>query len=116
MATNRNVICIPFPCIENAYVVISGYKVDTSNGVKKCMSFFFDNGDIGVEWEPDYGPITKISKLNEGDDGAIPHWFYPYYGGNGDWSQMAVNEEGLGLAFLDGDYKKLFAILKDWAR
>ena len=112
---NKNVRCIPFPGIENAYVVISGYKTKAGNGVKKCMSFFYDNGAIGAEWEPDYGPITIIYKCNKKDEESRPHWFYDFYTGQGHWSQMAVEEEGLPSAFLDGDYEYLFLVLKKWS-
>ena len=112
---NNNVRCIPFPEIENAYVVISGHKADNGNGVKKCMSFFYDNGDIGAEWEPDNGPITIIYKCSKDDKDAQKHWFYDYCMGYGNWSQLAVNEEGLPSAFLMGDYDWLFNILKSWS-
>ena len=113
---HKNLKCIPFPEIKGAYVVISAYKSDKPNGVTKCMSFFFDNGEIGAEWEPDYGPITKIIKLAKDNPEAIPHWFYDYYAGQGYWSQLAVKEEGLPEAFLSGDYERLFGILKQWAQ
>ena len=113
---NKNVKCLPFPGIENAYVVISGYKANTGNGVKKCMSFFFDNGVVGAEWEPDNGPITIIYKCPEENENAQKHWFYDYCTGYGHWSQCAVDEEGLPEAFLSGDYKHLFAVLEEWSK
>lgn len=112
---NKNVYCIPFDGIENAYVVISGHKAKTGNGIKKCMSFFYDNGLVGAEWEPDNGPITVIYKCRAEDEGSIPHWFYGFYTGQGNWSQLAVEEEGLPSAFLDGDYKYIFAVLRCWS-
>ena len=112
---NKNVRCIPFNGIDDAYVVISAYKADGGNGLRKCMSFFYDNGDIGAEWEPDFGPITKIYKCDKDDADAQPHWFYDYYTGNGHWAQMAVEEEGLHTAFLNGEYERLFAVLKSWS-
>lgn len=115
---NPNLIKLPFPGIEGAYVIISGRRTrdpETGNGVAKCMSFFFDGGDgVGVEWEPDYGPITKIISCDKDDSEAQEHWFYPYYKGQGYWSQLAVKEEGLPEAFLSGDYERMFSILKDW--
>ena len=117
MARNKNIVCIPFPDIPNAYVVISGHedKEKGANGCKKCMSFFYDGGEIGAEWEPDYGPITKIIKLKEGDEGAIPHWFYDYYAGQGHWSQLAVEETGIASYFIRGYYQDVFRVLKEWA-
>ena len=116
MAINNNIKCVPFPGIENAYVVISGYKSDAGNGVKKCMSFFYNNGNVGAEWEPDYGPITIIYKCEKDNGDAQKHWFYDYYTGNGNWSQLAVEGEGLPSAFLDGDYKYIFEVLKEWGK
>jgi len=112
---NNNIKSIQFPGIENAYVVISGHKTEEGNGVKKCMSFFYDNGDVGAEWEPGYGPITVIYKCEKDHEEAQKHWFYEYYTGRGNWSQCAVAEEGLPNAFLLGDYEFLFLVLKKWA-
>ena len=113
---NRSIRCIPFDGIENAYVVISAGKKDGGNGVQKGMSFFFDNGGwVGAEWEPDYGPITVLYKVKEDHEKATHHWFYGFTTGQGNWSQCAVEEEGLPQAFLSGDYELLFAILKNWS-
>ena len=109
---NKNILCIPFPDIKNAYVVISGHKANTGNGVEKCMSFFYDNGDVGAEWEPDNGPITRIDKCNKDNPEAQKHWFYDYCTGYGNWSQLAVNDERLPDAFIDGNYKFIFLVLK----
>jgi len=114
---NSNIKVIPFPDIEGAYIVISAYKSDDANGLKKCMSFFFDGGNnIGAEWEPDYGPITVIYSCAESHPKAQEHWFYPFCTGYGNWSQLAVIDSGLSKAFLDGDYALLFGILKDWTK
>lgn len=112
---NSNIKCIPFVEIENAYVVISGCKADNGNGVKKCMSFFYDNGDVGVEWEPDNGPITVIYKCEKDHENAKEHWFYDYCTGYGNWAQLAVKEEGLPESFILGDYKHIFSVLKNWS-
>ena len=111
---NNSVKCIPFPDIKNAYVVISAGESTKPNNVEKCMSFFYVEGDIGVEWEPDYGPITVIYKCLEDDPNAQMHWFFDYCTGYGNWSQLAVLEQGLDVAFLSGNYEMLFGILKDW--
>ena len=111
----KNVKCIPFPEIDNAYVVISAFKSKNGNGLTKCMSFFFDHGDIGAEWEPDNGPITVIYKCAEDNKDAQEHWFYDYCTGYGNWSQLAVQDEGLHTAFLSGDYVYLFAVLQSWS-
>ena len=116
---NPSIKIIPFPGIENAYVVISARKNSQviQNGCEKNMSFLYDNGNgIAVEWEPDYGPITVLYGCNPEDEGAQPHWFFKYYTGQGNWSQLAVEEEGLPNDFLNGDYKSLFLTLKCWAK
>ena len=53
--------------------------------------------------------------INKNIKGAIPHWFYKYYAGQGHWSQLAVKESGINKAFLEGDYNHIFSILKEWA-
>ena len=113
---NASVKCIPVPGIANAYVIISGHSATTGNGVKKCMSFFYDNGDVGAEWEPDDGPITVIHSCGKDAKNAQRHWFYDYCTGYGEWGQLAVEEEGLPRAFILGDYEYLFAVLKNWAK
>ena len=113
---NKNVKCIPFPGIENAYVVISGHKSEKSgNGVSGCMSFFYDNGKIGAEWEPDNGPIRVLYSCDKDHEEAMEHWFYDYCTGYGNWSQLAVEEEGLPKAFLSGDYEHIFNVLRSWS-
>ena len=113
---NKRIKCIPFPGIAHAYVVISAYKEERNgNGVAKCMSFFYGGESIGAEWEPEHGPITVLYKCPKEDKDAQPHWFYGYYTGQGNWSQLAVEHEGLPAAFIEGDYAHIFSVLKDWA-
>ena len=112
----ERVKCIPFPGIENAYVVISARKAErTGNKIAKCMSFFYANGNVGAEWEPDHGPITVIYRCEKENEEAKPHWFYPYYTGLANWSQLAVEEEELPEAFLTGDYDHIFWVLEKWS-
>lgn len=112
---NKNIKCIPFPGIENAYVVISGHEVDSCNGVKKCMSFFYGGENTGAEWEPDYGPITVIHSCAKNHEQAQEHFFYDYCAGYGAWSQCSVQDEHLDKMFLSGDYVGMFSVLKRWA-
>lgn len=120
---NRSIKVIPFPNIDGAYIVISAHKEirETYEKTKSEMSFFFDGGcGIGCEWEPDYGPITKIISCDKDFketefEKAYPHWFYPYYKGPGYWSQLAVEEEHLPEAFLAGNYEWIFEVLKRWS-
>ena len=111
---NPRVKVIPFSGIENAYIVISGNKTVTPNRVKSNMSFFYLDGDIGVEWEPNYGPITVLYSCDKDHPEAQEHWYFDYFTGNGNWSQLAVNENRLGEYFYTGDYKSLFNVLKQW--
>ncbi|MDY7037911.1 MAG: hypothetical protein SV375_17335 [Thermodesulfobacteriota bacterium] len=114
---NKNVKCLPFPGIENAYVVISGYKTKTlkfcGDGVKKCMSFFYNGGDIGAEWEPESDIITVICKCDKKHEHSQEHWFYDYCIEH--MSQHVASGYGLPGAFLRGDYIYLFKVLKAWA-
>lgn len=114
---NRSIKIIPFPEIDNFYVVISActYK-DRDNRVMKNMSFVWADENGGAEWEPDYGPITKLIPCKETDEEAQPHWFYPFYRGQGHWSQFAVEENELPAAFQRGDYEYIASVLKEWSQ
>jgi len=111
---NKRVKTIPFPEIENAYIVISGNQADTTNQVRSNMSFFYVKDGIGVEWEPNYGPITTIYSCNKDHPEAQKHWYFDYFTGMGHWGQLAVNENRLGERFYSGDYEGIFLVLKDW--
>lgn len=114
---NNNIKVIPFPKIENAFIVISFIPTDSCNGVQKRMSFFFvnKNGKTGAEWEPDYGPLTKLYSCEKDDPEAQPHWYFDYFTGNQHWSQLAVNRTGINQALLDNNYEEVFRILKQWS-
>ena len=112
----NNIKVIPFPDIDNAYIVISGCKSENGNGCKKRMSFFYGTKESGCEWEPEYGPITRIIPCEKDHEKAQKHWFYDYCSGYGNWSQLAVEREMLVEHFLNGDYKMIFSILKEWSQ
>lgn len=117
---NKSIAVIPFKDIENAYVVISCFFSENhGNNIKKNMSFFYDNGEVGAEWEPENGPITKIFKCDKDyeaeHENAQKHYFYDYCTGYGHWSQLAVDKNRLPEYFLDGNYEMIFSILKSWA-
>lgn len=112
---NKNIKVIPFPGIENAYVVISGVKSERGNGCEKRMTFFYGTDRSGADWEPDYGAITYYEPCSGDVPGAVAHWFWEYCTGSGNWSQLAVDEEGLAGMFLEGDYVGLFGVLRKWA-
>ena len=107
---------IPFPDIENAFVVISGHETtETGNGVRQAMTFMYATEEGGAEWEPGNGPITRLIPCAEKDPEAQTHWFYSFYKGQGYWSQCAVLEENLPEYFYSGDYESLFNVLKKWS-
>jgi hypothetical protein len=119
----NNIKVIPFPEIPDAYVVISFVPTKDprhGNGVVARMSFFVadDREMEGVEWEPESGPITRIHGVSDPENldkgPAMPHWYFKYYTGNADWSQLTVNREGLPELLLEGRYEMLFAKIKNW--
>ena len=118
---NQSIKVIPFPDIENAYVVISACYYQDRDRVEKNMSFFYGGEKVGAEWEPNYGPITVIYSCDKdyvpesSFDKVQEHWFYDYCTGYGYWSQLAVEDEGLKQMFLRGNYDGIFAVLKRWA-
>ena len=117
---NESIKIIPFPDIDDAYIVISGRpSIDTGNGVKITTSFFYGDGEGGAEWEPNHGPISVIipcEKDYKGDfDEAKPHWYYPYIKDGLHWSQMAVMNEELPELFKLGYYENIFTVLKTWS-
>lgn len=115
---NKSIKVIPFPDIEKAYVVISSRPTrdpNNGNGVEKCLSFLVDGGNgVAVEWEPEYGPITVLRECEKADEGAIPHWFFPFYKGQGNWSQLGVHRSSLPEYFIEGDYVAMFDAMKLW--
>ena len=109
-----NIKIIPFA--ENCYIVISGEKIEASgtNGCQPCISFFYGSKTGGCEWEPKYGPITKVKPCEENDPLSSPHFFYPFFK-TGFWNQSAVDTEKLPQLFLEGNYEGIFAVLKKWS-
>lgn len=114
---NPSVKVIPFPEIENAYLIISCYRRDDDpNFIRATMSFFYDNKTCGTEWEPQYGPIQIWYPCDEKHEDKQEHYYYPFVVKHfGDWSQMAVDYEELREAFLRGDFKWIFSVLKRWS-
>jgi hypothetical protein len=120
---NKSVKVIPFPEIENAYIVISAHQEKDCIGeikVRCLLSFFYADASGGAEWEPNYGPISVIipcDKDYEGElDKAVEHWFYPFVKRGLYWSQCAVDDEGLPNMFFTGDYAGIFHVLKRWSK
>lgn len=110
---NPRIKKLSIPNIDNAYIVISASKTDSGNNVKANLSFFLDGRKgIGIDWEPNYGPITRITACNKKHVHAEEHWFYPYCTGHGDWSQLDVLDHDLDKHFLSGDWVEMFKVLK----
>lgn len=111
----QSIKIIPFPEIENSFIVISANPSDTANNVKLCFTFLYATEKGGAEWEPEYGPITRLIPCKKNDPEAKKHWFYPYYKGQGHWSQLAVKDENLAENFINGNYAEIFETLKEWS-
>jgi len=111
----KGVKVIPFPEIENAYVVISArYNEEKCNKCEPIMSFLYANETRGVEWEPSYGPITLLISCGNRHPEAREHFFFPYITGYGNWTQLGVNDNLLGRRFSKGDYEGIFNVLKSY--
>lgn len=106
--------------IENAYILISGYEKERDDGFNfktydYHVSFLYDGGNVATEWEPRHGPIQVWYKAAEENDDKREHYFYDYVlDRNLDWSQLAVEREGLHFALLYGDTSHIFSVLKRW--
>lgn len=114
----KNLKIIPFLSTEeyDAYVVLSfRASEDTGNKIKRNMTFFIDgrNG-VGVELEPENGPIIRITECHKDDERAEKHWAFDYFTGLGDWSQIAVLDNDLDKIIVSGEYELLFNILSSW--
>lgn len=106
--------------IENAWILVSGSRRKTDDPyfcAKATISFLYDSGSWAAEWEPEYGPIQVWHKCDEKAENAKPHYFYEFTdNGPGNWSQMAVDNNELPQAFVNGEYKYIFGILEQWAK
>ena len=106
---------IPFPDSPNAFVVISAHESRLPNKVKQNLSYIVDLGnDTAVEWEPEYGPLTLLTKCGPDHPDARPHWYFPFYIGQGQWSQLAVLELELNELLTHGEYEVMFQTMANW--
>lgn len=119
---NATVKLVPFPEIENAYIIISARKrcVDDDTYAKIITTFFYGTEKGGAEWGGDGNPITVITPCDENyneefQGKAEIHFIYPFCTGHGKWFQGAVESEGLADAFLLGDYEHIFHVLKKFS-
>ena len=104
------------------WLLVSGSRKDPRDTfgafyAKATVSFLFDSGEVSAEWEPEYGPIQVWHKCHESTEGAKEHYFYDFTNDSpGNWSQLAVEENELPQAFVDGNYDYIFSVLEIWAR
>jgi hypothetical protein len=105
---------VDFP---GAYILVSARRrQDDPSFIKATMSFLFADGDYAAEWEPEYGPIQKWHKCEKDAPDAKPHFFFDFTDNKpGEWSQTAVDSNGLKDAFLAGNYYHIFSVLQNWA-
>jgi hypothetical protein len=119
----NNVIKAKFPDIEGAFLLISGRLKVNATLVKQfntisMASFLLVGEDRAVEWEPNYGPIQIFHKATEDtpEDKKLKHYAFPYIRKPkfGEWSQCAVDYKCLPEAFINGNYKYIFSVLREW--
>lgn len=81
------------------------------------ISFLYDAGEYAAEWEPKHGPIQVWHKCKKDAIEAKEHYYYDYTDSpGGNWSQLAVSENGLPQAANAGNFDHIFRVLKNWAR
>lgn len=79
------------------------------------FTYLDDKAGIAAEWDGAMGPIHLWFRHQPGDeDKPVKHWLWPEAYGDGHWSQLAVEREGLAGSLLDGAYECIFAALKGW--
>jgi len=106
---------------EGAHVIYSASKRDMEETqgdfrVKNHFSFCFISGDYAAEWEPQHGPIQIWHKCDKDAENAREHYVFEFTDSGGmNWSQMAVDREGLPQAANIGSWQYIFNVLKDWA-
>lgn len=113
------VLKLPYKDIEGAYIIVSFSFKEYDNSepfLDYVISFFFDAGHQGAEWEPKFGPIQLFTPCDSETEGALEHYFYDYIIPRPmAWSQMSVYIEGLKQAAVLGNYDHIFAVLRRWA-
>lgn len=105
-----------------------GYYLDPKYGderIKPFVSFISDGGNgICAEWEPQYGPIQIWRKCDKNWKGKTKlenpisprkHWHYEYVEDNNcEWSQLAVDENGLKKMLGTGNLNGIKNVLLEW--
>ena len=105
---------------QHCFILISFQRRESrepETRVKTNMSFLYDAGEYAAEWEPEYGPIQVWHKCEEGAPEARAHYYYDFTdSGFFNFSQLAVDENGLPGAAARGSFDYIFDVLKRWAR
>jgi len=107
---------------ENCYILMSPKIRDSDrpmdiDNMDYAMSFLYHNSETGyaAEWEPRYGPIQVWHQCLENSEGAKEHYFFDFTDSEGgNWSQMAVEREGLHRYFFESDWNSIFNVLMSW--
>lgn len=116
MSYPDNVLRLAVPDIPNAFVFVSGVIREDREYVEPKVSFAYVYHDVAAEWMPPHNPITIIRRCEADAENAKPHHIYPHQNaGPLEWSQSAVENEGLPQAYAGGHYRSLFATLRAWA-
>ncbi len=115
----RPIFKFTYPEIENCWLILS-FSVGESKyhdlRTDPFITFFYDAGRRGAEWEPKYGPIQVWSKADGPGENVRTHYFYEFVVNESfNWSQMAVEREGLKEALARCDIGHVFRVLKRWA-
>ena len=119
MMANKRVMVTPYK--EKCFVIVSAPKRDLSETygeirVKSIVSLLYDAGDVAAEWELEHGPIQIWEKATELNDDTKDHYYYDFVVNTPmNWSQLAVDTNGLPQAAACGDWDYIFAVLEDWA-
>ena len=137
---NNRIACLPWPGLENCFLYLSGQiqqkrhqgdkwyveheelteRYSQSITTQPHITFTYRGETCAAEWDGAYGPITVIIKREEGYkdeyEEARPNHIYPWASGRGNWSQCAVDDNGLYQAFNTGDYEKIFRVLESFVR
>lgn len=112
----ENVLRLAVPDLPNAYIFVSGRMDEDREYVKPNLSFAYILPDVAAEWMPPHGPIQIVRKCESDAEGAKPHHIYAHQNASPlEWSQTAVENEGLPRALVDGDHRYLFTVLRQWA-
>ena len=113
----KRVLRMPVPEMPGAYILLSGaWRDDKFDFAYPTVSFFFDAGTNGVEWCPPHGPIQSWTSCEANDKDAKEHYFYDFTNDPpGSRSQLAVDSNALPIAFVEGNYKRIFSVLRRWA-